>query len=117
VKLSDIVEKKVLSGIKGLSDHGVLQVEREQYDWECWPFPQPSPDGKGTITTYIIALFYPAGPSDHVTHARVLLDPYYPQQKVDELIWLMVQDIRAELEAFGAIPAAPARSPGGLIPG
>jgi hypothetical protein len=101
MKLSQRIEDKVELAIENLTQHGVLAIERQTLDYEFWPAPRPPMDGsQGIITTYMVALFAPCGPDDHVTHVGVLFDPYGYQSQVDTLVWNLLQEIRKEQDAF-----------------
>jgi hypothetical protein len=120
MRLSDRVNQKVIEGISNLADYGMLHTERNALDHELVPSEVPSPDGKGTITVFVIKLFAPTGLglTDRVTRGAILHDPYMDQGAINEMIRKIYVKIQEEIaEAQKEIPAGTRSGSGLYIPG
>lgn len=119
MRLLDKVCVKIEAAIGNLP---VLAIIRDLYDYDCYTQGMRDPAGNGTITMYIVALMYPVGPTEHVTHAGVMMDPYCSQEEADRIVLELHHMVEKEIEAAGktimqAASQQEHRSPGGLVLG
>lgn len=93
MRLADRFEGKVQEAIGKLP---ILDIERRLIDYEIIPAVITIPPQGEMITTFIVALFMPSGPLDHVTHMAQADNPYCSQNVVDNLIRDLFEKVQKE---------------------
>ena len=134
MRLSERLAQKIEAAIDKLP---ILQIERDQLDWEITGGRLQDPNGgPGAVTVYRLVLFAPAVGNDRTTNDNpaIIWDPYMPHEEVERMVADLYAEVRAEQEAaqqqevppelrtpqLGAVTKAlgdPPRSAGGLFLG
>jgi len=95
-RISDVLGERVTEAIKAMP---VLEVAREQVDWEITPALLPVPGTSDLMLAYMVAVSIPVPGSvggDKVLYMAPLDDPDAPQEKVSALVWDLYQRCQAE---------------------